>query len=165
MTMYGVLSDKVQETETKNRRDGSNKNYKKVELKQKVEVKQLKIMLPKMKTTISEALESKPDTNIQTLFNAEIVNYEKYEEKFASDSIFEERIVKLEGRIQKLETENNTVTRSESDLKAQVKRLESRVQNQENRLRSQESRMQNMDRDIANLRRMVQTVNIIFEEL
>ena len=70
----------------------------------------------------------------------------KYEEKTASDSVFEERIEKLETRIGKLEIDAKKSSKAENDLRNQLKRVESRNQ-------SLEANFQNQDRIIKQLLR------------
>lgn len=120
--------------------------------------------MPKLRMAVFETLEMKPDPSVQALFNAEVESHAKvekfsdfsiqlnkikifkYEEKTASDSVFEERIEKLETRIGKLEMDAKKSLKAENDLRNQLKRVESRNQ-------SLEANFQNQDRIIKQLLR------------
>ena len=156
MTIYGILTDRLIEAEVKNKKEGNSE--KKVQMIKKHQLKQLKSMIPKMRGICAEAFSAKPDQNLQSIFDAEISTFEKYEEKAANDSIFEERIGKLENRIHKLETENRTISKSENDLKAQVKRMEGKMQNHFDRFRTQDNKILSLERELGSIRRMLQMV-------
>ena len=152
-----MVVGKVHETEAKKRAipaaQGAQKRNATAELKN------LNERLVQLKKIIAEQLAAKPDASLQSIFNSEIVNHEKHIEQTAHDSVFDERIAKLEGKIGALESENKKLSKAESEAKNQVRRVEAKCQSQDARIQNQEARIRTLEQEIQNLYRMYQSVS------
>jgi len=155
VTPFGMVVEKVHETEAKKRAIPSAQGAQKRAAT--AELKNLNERLAQLKTIIAEQLAAKPHAAVQSIFNGEIVSHEKHVEQTAHDSVFDERIAKLEGKIWVLESENKKLAKAESEAKNHVRRVEAKCQSQDARIQNQEARIRTLEQEIQNLYRMCQS--------